>query len=68
MEQQLFTGSNLCDLTKEECKSINGGAPDKKTSFFYDAFYFISHKVGEAVKEGILTLDWWEDWSISISS
>jgi hypothetical protein len=68
MKQQIFVGTKTCDLTQEECKSINGGAPDKKSSFFYDVCYIVSHSIGDAVKDGILTLDWWEDWSISVSS
>jgi hypothetical protein len=35
--------NSLKDLTFEEQKFIQGGAPDKGTSFLYDVTYYLSY-------------------------
>lgn len=33
--------NNLIELTSDEMKSINGGAPTKDTGFWYDLSYYV---------------------------
>jgi hypothetical protein len=68
MKQVSVIDGIVRDLSIGEMISINGGGPSKKTSFFYDVCYYIGHAIGEAVQDGILTYDWWANWSIDISS
>lgn len=72
MKQFKHPESSFRELTFDEAKSINGGEPTKKTSFFYDAFYFVTKGIGKIYKaaeeEGLFTRSWWEDFSIDLSS
>lgn len=72
MEQVINQQRSFKDLTLEETKMVNGGEPTKTTSFFYDAFYYLTKGVGKvyraAVDEGLFTRSWWEDFSIDLSS
>lgn len=67
-----YQESSFRELTFQEAKLINGGAPTKTTSFFYDALYYISNGLGKVYKaaeeEGIFTMAWWADYSIDLIS
>lgn len=58
------------ELSLEEAKFVNGGEPGKTTSFYYDAFYEVTHSIGDAVRgiiaSEILTFQFWEDWGYSV--
>ncbi|MCE1199845.1 MAG: hypothetical protein LWW85_12810 [Marinilabiliales bacterium] len=59
------------ELSMEELRFLNGGAPDKsKSSFYYDAFYAVGRILGEVVhfiKESeVLTYDFWVEWGYDI--
>jgi hypothetical protein len=68
MDLKIFNKCNIRELTYEEERCINGGSPDKETSFWYDVSYFFGHLAAGVVKEGIFTKGWWEDLSITWSS
>ena len=63
-----FKEGSIRELTYEEERSINGGRPDKTTSFWYDVSYYTTHALNKALNGGILSLSYWEDWSISLIS
>lgn len=51
MDLKIFLEGNFHELAPEEVKSINGGSPDKTTSFWYDLFYYASHWPGHLIHE-----------------
>jgi hypothetical protein len=51
-------------LTLEELTLVNGGEPNKSTSFIYDAVYSLFYLIG---KSEILTRDFWVEWDEAIS-
>jgi hypothetical protein len=59
------------ELTSEETRFVNGGAPTKSTSFFYDVFYsasyLITHGVNALIDTGIFTAQFWVEWDEAIS-
>lgn len=72
MEGIKYNESGLIELTVREAKTVNGGAPTRSTSFFYDACYYITTGIGKVYKaaadEGIFTRSWWADYSIDLIS
>lgn len=56
------------ELTYDEERFIDGGRPDKTTSFWYDVSYYTTRAFKGALKDGILSLSFWEDWSTSLIS
>lgn len=59
MDIKCITGGNLRDLSPEELKFIDGGKPDKSTSFYYDLSYGLARVIGNAWQE-MSTWDFWE--------
>jgi len=51
----------VTEMSANELKLIDGGAPTRSTSFFYDAFYYMSFGIGTALKE-MTTMEFWEQW------
>jgi len=64
MNSNIILNETLRELSSEELKSFNGGAPTKSTSFFYDLVYGISYLIG---KSEILTANFWVEWDEAIS-
>lgn len=54
---------NLIELSSEELKAINGGAPTKSTSSIYDAVYYLFYLVR---KSEIFTYKFWEEWGYAV--
>lgn len=65
MKTKNFIDCEMRELTPDELKFIDGGAPSKSTSFWYDAFYYTFRGIGEVSKE-IFTSQFWKDWELSI--
>jgi hypothetical protein len=73
MNFKMSSNCKFRELTLEEAKSINGGhEPDTTTSFWHDFSYYTSYGIGRLykamAKEGMFTKDYWEDFSIDLSS
>lgn len=64
MNCNIILDETLKELSSEELKSFNGGAPTKSTSFFYDLVYSVSYLIG---KSEILTAQFWVEWDEAIS-
>ena len=64
MNSNIILNETLRELSSEELKSFNGGAPSKSTSFFYDLVYGVSYLFG---KSEILTAEFWVEWDEAIS-
>jgi len=64
MNSNIILNETLRELSSEELKSFNGGAPTKSTSFFYDAVYTVSYLIG---KSEIFTYAFWVEWDEAIS-
>lgn len=54
---------NLMELSMEELKVVNGGAPTKATSSIYDAAYYLFYLVR---KSEIFTFKFWEEWGYAV--
>ena len=64
MTCNIILNDTLRELSCEELISFNGGAPTKKTSFFYDLVYGVSYLIG---KSEIFTAKFWVEWDEAIS-
>jgi hypothetical protein len=64
MDSTIVNKVNLRVLTLEELTLVNGGEPNKSTSFIYDAVYSLFYLIG---KSEILTRDFWVEWDEAIS-
>jgi len=64
MNSNIILNETLKELSSEELKSFNGGAPTKSTSFFYDLVYGVSYLIG---KSEIFTAKFWVEWDEAIS-
>lgn len=63
MDKNIVDGVNLLDLSLEELKSLNGGAPAKSSSFIYDAVYSLSYIIS---RSEIFTSNFWVEWGYAV--
>lgn len=70
MEIIQFKECSFIELPPAEMKCVNGGAPSKTSSFFYDALYSTTHVLVNGINAirntGIFTFQFWEEWGYSI--